>query len=73
MLSRWQVHSPLTHEVVAATLISEHSQVSLWDAMVVQSAASLGCEVLWTEDLDDGQRIAGVEIRNPFATAAGHQ
>ncbi len=34
--------------------------------MIVHAAAELGCDVLWTEDLNDGQVIGGVRIRNPF-------
>jgi predicted nucleic acid-binding protein len=34
--------------------------------MILQSARSLGCEVLWTEDLSHGQTYAGVTVRNPF-------
>jgi predicted nucleic acid-binding protein len=34
--------------------------------MIVQSARRLECRTLWTEDLNDGQRYAGVLIRNPF-------
>jgi predicted nucleic acid-binding protein len=26
----------------------------------------LGCTRLWTEDLNDGQKIAGVRVSNPF-------
>ncbi len=70
VLSRWQVHSPLADDVIAASVISEQCQLSLWDAMVVRSAAALGCEVLWTEDLNAGQQIAGVEIRDPFADSS---
>ena len=66
MLSRWTVHSPLAHDVISGTEISEQHQISLWDAMVVRSASELGCDVLWSEDLDSGQRINGVQIRNPF-------
>jgi predicted nucleic acid-binding protein len=35
--------------------------------MSVHSAAALGCGVLWSEDPNAGQVIAGVEVRNPFA------
>jgi len=41
--------------------------VSFWDAMVVRSAAQLGCRILWSEDLSDGRQLKGVTIRNPFA------
>lgn len=43
--------------------IALHKQldVSFWDAMVIHAAAELGCDVLWTEDLHDGQVIAAFE------------
>jgi len=66
-LSRWAVHSPMAGDVLASIAISRENQISFWDAMIVRSAAALGCPVLWTEDLNAGQTIAGVLIRNPFA------
>jgi predicted nucleic acid-binding protein len=36
---------------------------------VVEAAAELGCDVLWTEDMNDGQLLRGVHIRNPFTGA----
>lgn len=67
LLSRWPTHSPLASDVVAATELSEASQLSFWDAMIVRSAARMECDVLWSEDLNAGQVISGVEVRNPFA------
>jgi predicted nucleic acid-binding protein len=66
VLARWRTHSPLAHDVLAATELAERYQISFWDAMIVRSASELGCDTLWTEDLTHGQRIAGVEILNPF-------
>ena len=40
--------------------------ISYWDALVVASAASAGCDRLLTEDLADGDTILGVRIENPF-------
>ena len=34
--------------------------------MILNSAAELGCRVLWTEDLSDGQRYGHVTARNPL-------
>ena len=42
-------------------------QIGFWDAMVVRAAVESGCDVLWTEDLSDGQLIHGVRIQNPFS------
>lgn len=65
-LSRWRVHSPLADDVVAAAALSHRHQLSFWDAMIVRSAAELHCDILWSEDLNDGQLIEGVHVRNPF-------
>jgi predicted nucleic acid-binding protein len=34
--------------------------------MIIAAAAASGCEVLLTEDLNDGQVIEGVRVVNPF-------
>jgi predicted nucleic acid-binding protein len=64
--SRWAVHCPEPKDLLAAIDIHQRFQVSFWDAMVIHSARRLGCRVLWTEDLSDGQSYAGVTVRNPF-------
>jgi predicted nucleic acid-binding protein len=48
-----------------------HAQANIGfrDAMIVQAASESGCDVLWTEDLNDGQVLRGVRIRNPFTDA----
>jgi predicted nucleic acid-binding protein len=34
--------------------------------LIVHAAAESGSEVLWTEDLNDGQVLRDVRIQNPF-------
>jgi predicted nucleic acid-binding protein len=41
--------------------------LSFWDAMIVAAARQLGCELLLTEDLQDGQELEGLLVRSPFA------
>jgi predicted nucleic acid-binding protein len=65
-LSRWHAHSPRPRDVIAAVELSERHRLTFWDAMIVNSAARLGCAVLWTEDLNAGQEISGVRVSNPF-------
>ena len=62
----WKVFTPTANDVLAAITWQKQTQPSFWDAMVVQAAAELGCDVLWTEDMNDGQLLRGVRIRNPF-------
>ncbi|MBY5162135.1 PIN domain-containing protein [Salsipaludibacter albus] len=42
-------------------------RLSLCDALVVEAARTGGCEILLTEDLDDGQSHDGVVVGDPFA------
>jgi predicted nucleic acid-binding protein len=49
-----------------ALSIAEDVRCSFYDALVISAALAAGCEVLWTEDLQHGRRIGGMEIRNPF-------
>ena len=58
--------------VVSPTLIKEAidcsiiNRLSFWDALIVVTAESAHCEILWTEDLNHGQVIRGVRIENPL-------
>jgi predicted nucleic acid-binding protein len=64
----WRVFAPTVEDALAAIALQKQSRLSFWDAMVVHAAAETGADVLWTEDLTDGQTLRGVRIRNPFAT-----
>ena len=54
-------------EVAAASRIEEHSRVAFWDALIAASAAKAGAERIVSEDMNDGQLLAGVRVENPFA------
>ncbi len=64
----WKIFAPTAADVLAAITLLKQAQLSFWDAMVIEAAAQSGCDVLWTEDLNDGQLLRGVRIRNPFRT-----
>ena len=63
----WKVFSPAPEDVLAAIDLHDHARIGFWDAMVIVAASESGCDVLWTEDLNDDQLLRGVRIRNPFA------
>ncbi len=50
-----------------AMSLSVMSQISIWDAIVLATAAEAGCRVLLSEDLHPGFTFSGVTIVNPFA------
>ena len=40
---------------------------SFYDSLIVAAALAAGCSTLYSEDMQDGQRIQALTIRNPFA------
>ncbi|HEY8943531.1 MAG TPA: PIN domain-containing protein [Polyangiaceae bacterium] len=52
--------------ILAGIDTSRRQKLSFWDALIVRAAAEAGCEVLLSEDLNDGQVIEGIRIENPF-------
>jgi predicted nucleic acid-binding protein len=63
--SSW-VLSPTTPETVGATELSEAAEIGFWDALIVAAAEQSGADTLYSEDLNDGQVIAGVRVVNPL-------
>jgi predicted nucleic acid-binding protein len=53
-------------EIRAAIRLEERYQIPFWDALMVAAAEAAGAEVLFTEDLNDGQQYGSVVARNPF-------
>lgn len=65
-LTAWKVFAPNADDVITAIGLHTQAKIGFWDAMIVLAAAESGCDVLWTEDLSDGQLLRAVRIRNPF-------
>lgn len=42
-------------------------RLSYWDALLLASAAEVGCKTLLSEDMQDASSVFGVRIINPFA------
>ena len=68
--SRWYVHAPAAEDVLAAIGIHQQTGISFWDAMIIRSAAEIGCTVLCSADLNAGQDYFGVRVENPFQPPA---
>lgn len=57
--------------VLASHLREQHS-ISYWDSLIVAAALHAGCDVLFTEDMQNGQVIEGqLLIVNPFVASLG--
>jgi len=58
---------PITIGVVEDALaLCARYQITYWDAAIIAAARHLGCELLYSEDLNAGQRYDGVLVANPF-------
>jgi predicted nucleic acid-binding protein len=53
-------------QILSALQIEERYNISFWDALILAAAESGGAEVLYTEDLNEGQQYGAVTVRNPF-------
>ncbi|MBQ0167959.1 MAG: PIN domain-containing protein [Treponema sp.] len=52
--------------IESAIEITRQTNFSLFDSLIIASAAAAGCSVLYTEDMNNGQTVNGVRIVNPF-------
>jgi predicted nucleic acid-binding protein len=64
--SPWVTAPTGVDTVLRATEIAEIAQISFWDGMIVAAAERSGATKLYTEDLNDGQVIAGIRVINPL-------
>ena len=55
--------------ILRAIEIEQRYQLSFWDAMIVQAAKESGATVLYSEDLNHSQLLAGVRVHNPLIEA----
>jgi len=53
--------------VLDAITLASHAHLSVFDAAIVSAAVRGRCATLLTEDLNEGQVLSGVRVRNPFA------
>lgn len=62
-------HSPIDTSFVAlaaATDLCVDHGLSVWDAVILATAAEAGCRLLLSEDMHDGFTWRGLTIANPF-------
>lgn len=48
--------------------LAQRYKFRVYDGMIVAAAILADCKVLFSEDMQHGQRIGELEIRNPFVT-----
>ena len=61
----WQVHPSQTLYRDALALKARYGY-GFYDSLILAAALDAGCKVLYSEDLQHGQRIRDLRIENPF-------
>jgi predicted nucleic acid-binding protein len=64
---RFPVQETTSGVMLAAMSTRQRFGISYWDAAILEAARTLGCEIVLSEDLKDGQDYEGVRVENPFA------
>ena len=63
---RMEVSKRLVVVAVSGVIGKEAWQVGFYDALIIAAANKAGCSVIFTEDLNDGQKYGNVVVENPF-------
>lgn len=63
---RFTIQDTTIGVMLAAMSTRQQFGISYWDAAILEAARALGCEVVLSEDLSDGQNYAGLRVENPF-------
>ncbi len=71
MLGEWQeafdIRPATQDDFSGAFRLARDHEFQVWDALIVNVAASDGCDLLLSEDMHEGFRYRGLTIVNPFS------
>ena len=59
-------HTPTTEFYARSLNLLQQTNLSFYDGLIVQAAIDLRCQILYSEDLQDGGLFGGVAVVNPF-------
>ncbi|MCR5620298.1 MAG: PIN domain-containing protein [Treponema sp.] len=62
----FHIHNNTAKDILKAISISIQTQFTIYDSLIIAAAKAEGCDVVYSEDLNDGQVVDGVRIENPF-------
>jgi predicted nucleic acid-binding protein len=65
-LLKWEAVTIDGDTILDAIDIHRDHGISFWDSLILATAASAGCTVLYSEDLSSGRIVGRINIKNPF-------
>jgi len=63
---RFSIAAVTAEVMLSAFATRRRFGLSYWDAAIVEAGRSLGCDVLLSEDLSDGEDYGGIRVENLF-------
>ncbi len=66
LITMFDVVSYGTDALEMAAIEVNAGRLSFWDAVILAAAEQAGCTVCFSEDMQDGARLGGITVRNPF-------
>lgn len=64
--SRFRIVEPTLETMRRALAIRERHKFAYWDCAIMAAALEAGCSTILSEDWNDGQTVAGLQLENPF-------
>lgn len=68
----WDIVINTPESVLEALVIEQRYNISFWDALIIQAAATSGAAVLYSEDLAAGQVYGSLRVVNPLNHSHSH-
>lgn len=69
-LQDWSVLFPVISygidDVSRAAVESDAGRFEFWDGVMLSAAERAGCTICLSEDMQDGAKLGGITVRNPF-------
>ncbi|MBR6060483.1 MAG: PIN domain-containing protein [Spirochaetales bacterium] len=62
----FKVHRNSESDIFRAIDISSKTQFSFWDSLIISAAIAEKCNILYSEDLNNGQLVESLKIINPL-------
>ena len=64
--SSWEIIVNTSESILSALALESRYHISFWDALIVQAAQVAHADVLYSDDLNDGQFFGSVHVVNPL-------
>lgn len=62
----WPIYQIASADIIEASEIEDQYGYTFWDSLVITAARNASAEILYSEDMQDGQKLDNLKIINPF-------